>query len=79
MQNSYIKLCLSFCLISKGADIVIVGEIKLEHHLFTPVREKHSNIKAICSWRSMLLNDTIISSENKLSKIWLVSLALDAI
>lgn len=38
-------LSVSPCCISEGADIVIVGEIKLEHHLLTPVREKHSTLR----------------------------------
>lgn len=42
-------------------------------------REKLSNIKAICSWRSMLLNDTIIQSQNKPSKNIVRPLALDAV
>ena len=49
-------------------EVRIVGEIKLEYHLFIPVREKHSNIKAICSLKSVLLSDTVIQSQNKLSK-----------
>lgn len=72
MQNSHTELYQVYLwYISQGVDIVIVGEIKLEYHLFTPVREKHSNIKAICSLKSVLLGNTVIQSQNKLSKIWL--------